>query len=368
MNVAIFAPNENAYSETFIQAHKNKLPHRIYYYYGSRLTMKLQGEEELICERSIGKKLWGKLSLQPFRKAKWQGLLKSVKKNEIDVMLVEYGTHAFDLIDFLEVVNIPFVVHFHGYDASVTSVVRSCNNYKRVFKNASYVISVSEVMSAILLELGCPKDKLIKNIYGPNPDFATIAPNFNNNQFIAVGRFTDKKAPYYLILSFVEVVKKFPNARLLIAGNGSLYNACLNLIRFYGLENNIDLIGVIAPQKYQSLLEESIGFVQHSITSLSGDMEGTPLAILEASSAGLPVISTYHAGISEVIVNNETGILVNEHDVVGFSMAMIELLSDKEKALRFGAKGKEYIKNNFSMDRHIDTLSNVLKEANKNAD
>ena len=62
-------------------------------------------------------------------------------------------------------------------------------------------------------------------------------------------------------------------------------------------------------------LKSSTAFAQHSITAENGDMEGTPVGIVEASYAGLPVISTFHAGIPDVINNRETGLLVEEHDV-----------------------------------------------------
>jgi hypothetical protein len=57
-------------------------------------------------------------------------------------------------------------------------------------------------MEQMLLEMGCPKNKLIYNVYGPNPEFLKVKPTFRKKQFVAIGRFTDKKAPYYTILAF----------------------------------------------------------------------------------------------------------------------------------------------------------------------
>jgi glycosyltransferase involved in cell wall biosynthesis len=76
-------------------------------------------------------------------------------------------------------------------------------------------------------------------------------------------------------------------------------------------------------------------------------MEGTPLAILEASAAGFPVISTVHAGIPDVVIDGETGFLVLEHDVVWMTAAMLKLLEDKELAQEMGFKGKKNVSSNF---------------------
>jgi len=366
MNIAIFSPSQNPYSETFIQAHKERLKGKIFYYYGLGLQMKLEGHDKAINTKNNATKILDRLLGRKYSEVKWKGLISSINENKIDVILVEYGNHAFHLLGFLNKVKIPFVVHFHGYDASVSSTIKSCNNYREVFEKASKIISVSSIMSKKLLDMGCSKEKLSYNVYGPNPDFEKVRATFSKQQFIAVGRFTDKKAPYYLILSFLEVVLKYPEATLLIAGNGPLFNTCKNLINHYRLEDNIKLLGVIKPDVYQQLLEESLAFVQHSIISHIGDMEGTPLAILEASIAGLPIISTYHAGIPDVIINGETGILVEEHDVYGMSQAMIELCDNKELAIQLGAKGKLNISNNFSMKKHIDNLDNILKSASQN--
>ena len=92
------------------------------------------------------------------------------------------------------------MVHFHGYDASITKVVENHNNYKAVFQYASKVIAVSRKMEHMLLEMGCPREKLVYNVYGPQPEFLEVQPKFTKKQFVAIGRFTDKKAPYYLSL------------------------------------------------------------------------------------------------------------------------------------------------------------------------
>jgi colanic acid/amylovoran biosynthesis glycosyltransferase len=111
-----------------------------------------------------------------------------------------------------------------------------------------------------------------------------------------------------------------------------------------------------------SYLKEGLAFVQHSIKAMNGDEEGTPVAILEASAAGLPVIATVHGGIPDIIEDGKTGFLVSEHDVDAMTDKMILLLKNKDLAIEMGKKGKERIEKYFRLEKHIENLDNLLAD------
>ncbi|WP_417890148.1 glycosyltransferase [Xanthomarina gelatinilytica] len=366
MNIAIFTPGQNPYSETFIQAHKRYLKDQVFYYYGGKGHIRLEGTGSLVSKTKQWQyRINRKLHRYPNSYINEQAVLASLKSHAIDVILVEYGTHAYNLLNLLQASGLSVVVHFHGYDASVEAVVKKCGNYKAVFTLASKVMAVSKSMEQMLLELGCPREKLIYNVYGPQPDFETVKASFTKKQFIGIGRFTDKKAPYYTLMAFKEVATQHPDAKLLLAGEGVLKNMCQNLVTQYGLEAQVEFLGVITPEEYRALLSESLAFVQHSITATNGDMEGTPLAVLEASVAGLPVIASMHAGIPDVIIHGKTGLLCEEHDVGTMSENMLKLLDDIVFAKQLGLAGKAHIKSHYTMERHIRVLQEVLEQASK---
>ena len=100
--------------------------------------------------------------------------------------------------------------------------------------------------------------------------------------------------------------------------------------------------------------------MQHSVKADDGDMEGTPVSVLEASVAGLPVISTFHAGIPDVILHKKTGLLCEEHDIATMSKCMLQVLDDVAYAKQLGDAGKQHVKDNFSLERHIDELNKIL--------
>lgn len=364
-NIAILSPNGNAYSETFIQAHKLLPNVRVFYYFDSSAYPRLEGKGLLLKGlRKYVLKAWCALRKQPVGAAGKQALLLSWRKNNIRLILAEYGNNAAANIDVIEKSGLPLVVHFHGYDASVKQILDENKvRYAQVFAYASKVIAVSRAMEQKLLELGCPPEKLTYNVYGPNDDFFEVKPHFKNKQFVAAGRFTEKKAPYYTILAFKEVVAKCPEARLVMAGDGYLRPVCENLAKHFGIEKNIKFIGVATPGQFRGLLENSIAFVQHSIVAKNGDSEGTPLAVLESGAAGIPVVATRHAGITDVVLHGQTGLLCGEHDVAEMARNMVSLMENPEIARSMGEKARGRIKENFTLDRHLKEIERVVFEA-----
>ena len=367
MNIALFSPNKNPYSETFIQAQKERLSGKVYYYYGSGDSFRVEGEEKNITRLSLFQKFCERFLKKQTRLLRAINIAISLKKKKVDVILIQYGNHAFDLLPVLQKVSIPFVVHFHGYDASVNEVVKRANQYQEVFRQAAFVIAVSKKMHQTLLELGCPSDKLILNTYGPNPIFLDVQPNFEKKTFISIGRFVDKKAPHLTIMAFAKALKVHPDAKLCMAGDGVLKNACFDLVKVLGCEKSVEFLGIIAPEEYRERLQHVRGFVQHSKTGLNGDTEGTPLAILEAAAAGVPVISTFHAGIPDVVIHEQTGLLSEEGAVEDMAQHMIRLLTNKELAREFGSAGRKRVYEAFTMKRYISKLDKVLLQAAESA-
>ncbi len=358
--LAILSPNQKAYSETFIQAHKN-LPFNIKFYYGGTIPSFLEGGDSIM-KFDLLEKIKRKL-LRGFTFAE-KCLLVSLKKEKVDCVLAEYGTTAADSLKVIKHLKIPLIVHFHGYDASVKEVIEKyAEKYISVFKFAFKVIVVSKKMKEALLELGCPEEKLELNCYGPDNSFFTIRPTFQKPQFLSVGRFVNKKAPHLTIFAFKKVIDVRPDARLIMVGEGELLNICKELAKLLNLEKSIDFKGACTPKEIKELFQDSLAFVQHSIVAENGDSEGTPVAVLEAQAAGLPVISTYHAGIPDVVINDETGLLCDELDVDAMSDNMLRILNENGLCQKLSAFGKERIGDNFLLSKHLGTLETLINKA-----
>jgi len=356
--LAIFSPSQNAYSETFIQAHR-QLPFKVKYFYDGYLPSQLEGTGSLLkfnLVQRLQKKIGRHFSLQ-----EW-ALLNALKKDMPDCVLAEYGPTAAESLAVLQHLNIPLVVHFHGYDASVHSVLEKYEaGYKKLFAYAGEVIVVSEKMRNDLVNMGCPSEKILLSIYGPDPAYLKLMPTYSKPCFVAVGRFVPKKAPGNTIRAFAKVAARYPEANLIMVGAGELLNECKELCKTLGLEKQVSFSGICSIEQIQNTFENALAFVQHSVIAADGDSEGTPVAILEAQAAALPVVATLHGGIPEVVLNNETGILVEEGDITGMAEAMIRLLSEEGLAKAMGKKGREHIIQHFTIEKHLELVAESIR-------
>ena len=376
-NILIVSPAKISLTETFIRAHIDQLYSNVFYLYGWDLDFKTQSGISLSELYRTGSSFLTKLkSLLPhyiyFRldqKSKKnytkQALIKRyLKEHQIDVVLAEYGTAGSFITPICKSLNLPLLVHFHGFDASREDILNTFKKgYQLMFSYATKIIVVSNAMKQALVGQGCPKKKLLINTYGPHQDYLNIKPNLESNYIISVGRHTYKKAPYLTILAFQKVLEQQPHLKLKMIGDGELFDVSKNLVKSLGLENSIILLGGLERKEIIKHLQSAFLFVQHSLVALNGDSEGTPVGIIEAMAAGLPVVSTRHAGIPDVVIENETGLLVDENNIEEMASYMLKLVENRDLAESMGQKGKIRIENYFTLDKHLQTINQLISES-----
>jgi glycosyltransferase involved in cell wall biosynthesis len=222
-------------------------------------------------------------------------------------------------------------------------------------------------MERKLIELGAPPAKVKYNPYGVDCErFEGAAPANSPPLFLAVGRFTEKKAPKLTISAFAATLREYPAARLRMIGDGPLLQESIEFASQLGVSDAIAFLGAQSHEVVEAEMKSARCFVQHSVVAPSGDCEGTPVSILEAGASGLPVISTRHAGIPDVVVEGRTGFLVDERDVVGMAAHMIHLAQDSELAGQLGAAARNHIVDNFSRAKRINQLWEIIKSCINN--
>ncbi len=129
------------------------------------------------------------------------------------------------------------------------------------------------------------------------------------------------------------------------------------------MDGKVDFIGSVGHDEVIKWMYHSVALIQHSVQAFDGDSEGTPNGILEAGAAGLPVIATRHAGIKDVVIENETGFLVDEGDVDGMAKNMIRVLKNPEESFRMGTIAREHISKNYSLEKSMMGLQDILTKA-----
>jgi glycosyltransferase involved in cell wall biosynthesis len=365
MRIAVAYPAEGRYTETFIRAHVEGLP----------------GEKLLLTDGYFPTKANGRALLSPltrvlhhyrehapraFRRGiertPTRRLASALKTHGAEVAFAEYGMVGASITEACRRTDVPLVVHFHGADAHKQQALREYREaYERMFAYASAIVAVSSRMCHQLESVGAPAEKIF---YVPcSVDLASFTPSDPASappRFLAVGRFVDKKAPQLTVLAFREVLRHRPDARLVMAADGPLREACRVIARALAIDHAIEVPGVLSHAEVASLMHQSRAFVQHSVTTSDGDSEGTPVAVLEAAASGLPVVSTDHAGISEAVVHGVTGLLVEEGDVDGMARNLLALANDPSTAARMGAAAREHVAARYAHERSLPRLASIV--------
>ncbi|MEO8886453.1 MAG: glycosyltransferase [Mucilaginibacter sp.] len=369
-NLCIIKPNKDAFSETFIQEHINRLPGNKKVLYGGSFPV-YDDEGNYLIKSKIGL-LSYLIQKRVFKKkdiaVRTNALVNYLKAKNIDVVLAEYGMVGAMVTDACKLANVPLIIHYHGADVHHHNTVNEYLPwYKTSFAYASALVAVSGDMVEALRQLGAPADKLILNPYGVDTTKFTqtnVAASARN--FLSVGRFVEKKSPSSVIKGFKVVADKFGDARLWMVGTGPLSEQTKQLAAELNLNDKVTFTGVLSAVQIQELMHQSRCFVQHSVTAADGDMEGTPNTILEAGACGLAIVSTMHAGIKEAVINGETGYLVPEHDVAGMANYMMKLAGDVQLAADIGNKEAAHIRKNYDINNRINNLAVILQQAINN--
>jgi colanic acid/amylovoran biosynthesis glycosyltransferase len=368
-NLCIIKPNKSAFSETFIQEHIDRLAGNKKVLYGGAFPVYDDKGDYLIKSKIdllsylIQKKLFKKQDI----KVRTNALVKYLKSNKIDVVFAESANLHASVTEACKLAGVPLVIQFHGADVHHRPTVAKYHElYLKAFEYASAFIAVSGDMVKELIKLGAPADKVFYNSCGVDTaKFAPVDVEHSKHNILAIGRFVNKKAPMLTIKTFKLVVEQVPDAHMWMVGRGPLLEAAEQTAIDLGLAGQVTFTGVLPSQQIIELMKQMRCFVQHSVTAKDGDMEGTPVTVLEAAAAGLPIVSTAHAGIKEAVVDGVTGFLVAEHDVKSMAEKMVFLISSPQFAAQMGKAGHDHIIKNYELTDRIKTIDSIIQNALK---
>jgi colanic acid/amylovoran biosynthesis glycosyltransferase len=160
---------------------------------------------------------------------------------------------------------------------------------------------------------------------------------------LACGTLEIKKAQHIVLTALRQVERAAGlknDFRVTIVGDGPMRAHLQKMVRDFGWQDRVRFTGYLpyaGPQLVREYRDADI-FVLPSMT-IKGDKEGIPGTIVEAMASGLPVVSTYHAGIPSVVKDQEDGLLVKEGDINGLAAALRELIDDPGMRERLGRNG-----------------------------
>jgi glycosyltransferase involved in cell wall biosynthesis len=271
-------------------------------------------------------------------------------------------------------IKVPLVSTKHGYDEAYISVHGFSaehlkpNLYYLLCKFSEKFIdssfAVSEGLRKLFVEGGIAKSENIRTIHHgfelPVPERKLNSEyRFAEHQLVILGRVIPFKGHHLLIEALKTVKQQIPAFKLLVVGHGDA-DYILGLkekIKEYGLTENVEFLG------YRSNIYDYL--INSDVMIVPSISEGFGLVFLEALNARIPLVGFDVPATNEIIIHEQTGLLVPPFDCEKMGEAILELLKDKEKAVRFTAAGYERLKEYFSLKRMIDETIEFYNDAYK---
>ncbi len=254
----------------------------------------------------------------------------------------------------------PVILHshsadFHTFYANLPQVIRVCLSW--IFRKSTRFIVLSHSWKKFYIEnLGLTAEQIIVL---PNPvKFPTkTLPPVDTDKvcFLFLGKIGERKGAFDLISAFAALPRTHrEQAELVIAGDGEGARA-RSMIEQLNLTQSIQILDWVNEQQRDELLTRANVFVLPSYN------EGLPMAMLEAMSWGLPIITTPVGGIPELISTAENGLLVTPGNIKQLSAAIQSLIESEQLRLSLGYAGRESVRP-FEISKYCDQLADIFKE------
>jgi colanic acid/amylovoran biosynthesis glycosyltransferase len=297
---------------------------------------------------------------------------KFIKDNSIKLFHAHFGFEASRWLSFIKKQGLPLITSFYGLDLSKLGRISLWQKrYHLLFDYGNIFLVEGSYSKQQLTELGCPSDKIKVQRLGVNVESYPLK-NYSDKDtnstiiILQASTFREKKGIEFSLDAIKLLVDEGCKIKFqLIGGWDSMddKNRIINKIKKLNLENYVEIFG---PKPYNETLKYIVNsdiFLHPSVTASDGDNEGgSPVVITEAAAMGIPIVSTFHADIPEVIISNSTGYLVPERDAHQIAEKLFLLIDNIDKRIEFGKNGREYIAKEFNLRRQIEKLEQIYLE------
>ncbi|MBM2833736.1 MAG: glycosyltransferase, partial [Candidatus Brocadiaceae bacterium] len=252
------------------------------------------------------------------------------------------------------------VTVFHGYD--ISSYLRKHGNavYNNLFMRGDMFLPISERWKNRLIELGCSEQKIVVHRMGIDTGKFCYLPRKPGKdgkvRLLTIARLIEKKGVQYAVQAVADVLKRYSNIEYNIVGDGPVKNTLEGLIEGLNVGNNVKLLGWRHQEEIIELMKHTDVLIAPSVVSGDGDEEGIPVVLMEALAQGMPVLSTQHSGIPELVQDGESGFLVPERNVDALADKLELLIKHPEIWSGMGRAGREYVERHYDIDKLNDKL------------
>lgn len=292
------------------------------------------------------------------------------KLRDLSLIHAHFGPDGAYAMAIAAELSIPFCVTFHGYDITIdrSQIIQTRRplyyqliwHEKELQQQASAFIAVSDFIRQQLLEKGYPASKIIQHYIGVDTEkFSPIQEKPKERYIFCVGRHTEKKGIDVLLRAFSKIASKYTDVVLIQVGKGGLTPKLQALTSSLGINNQVRFLGEQPHEKVLKLMQGAEIFVLPSHRAKDGDCEALGIVFNEASACGIPIVSTWHGGIPEAVLDGETGFLVPEKDDAALAEKLDLLLADRALGQKMGQRGREFVCEFFNIEKQTAKLETI---------
>ena len=236
---------------------------------------------------------------------------------------------------------------------------RIISSYKNVFKIIANSNYTRDLMNASL-KIDFQKIKIIHPGIDIYKDFISTEDEQNVKKIIknrkpiitTLARVEERKGHKFIINAILNLKVKFPDLIYLIAGKGPYLNEIKKYVKELSLENYVIFLGWITEPEKSLILKNSEIFAM-TPTTVGESVEGFGMAFIDAAFHGIPSVGSRSGGISDAIIENETGLLADVGNQEQITKKLSELLENAELRTKLGKRGKEIAESQYSWDNKI---------------
>jgi colanic acid/amylovoran/stewartan biosynthesis glycosyltransferase WcaL/AmsK/CpsK len=286
--------------------------------------------------------------------------------NEFDIIHCHFGPMArlMEMIAAVLSLRGKIVTTFHGYDLNVIGRSDRGRCYRRLFRNGASFTVNSEFARRRLVCLGCPEDRIEKLPAGlPLVDFpAPVRRSPSDGKtIVSIGRLTEVKGVEYA-LQVVSRLKDQQKIHYKIIGDGQDLPKLKHLVTELGLEGVVSFLGTCSQGKVRSVLSKADLLLYTGVVASDGAEETQGLAIQEAQAAGVPVVAWDVGGVSEGLLDGETGFLIGCRDIQHTVRQIELLLKDNDLRERMGHQARQFARQNYDSLKLGEKLLRLYKK------
>lgn len=288
---------------------------------------------------------------------------------EMDIIHCHFGYNAI-FGSFLKKfgVKAPLITTFHGYDLSAFILDKGENVYDDVFFFGDLFLPISEYWRRKLVRMKVDEQKILVHRMGIELEkFQYQERRLHPGEtlkILTVGRMFEKKGHEYAIKGVAQLIKKQRDVMYTIAGDGPLRDTLKNLVSDLNIEEKVKFVGFVQQDEVVDLFKDAHIFLLPSVTAMAGDQEGIPVVLMEAQAVGLPIVSTYHSGIPELVEDGGSGFLVPEKDVVQLAEKLFYLTEHPQLLSKMGTRGRRIVEEKFNIKKLNRQLADIFYSFN----